>query len=142
MFKTHKPSTRRPAIQLHVKTILNRIQHFAGFVYREVRFRDHGCSLHIDIHLEAHACSDGRCATCLKPAPGYDHQSERSWLFPPLWNIPTHFHYAPRRVQCPEHGIGVEHIPWSAGKRPVTIAMMDFLARWARRLSWRKTARA
>jgi len=35
----------------------------------------------------------------------------------------------------------VEHIPWSQGKRPVTTAMMGFLARWARRLSWRETAR-
>lgn len=142
LFKDCKTPTRRPAIQLHVKTILNRIQHFAGFVYREVRFRDHGSSLHIDIYLAAHACSDGQCATCLKPVPGYDRQPERSWLFPPLWNIPTHFHYAPRRVECPEHGIGVEHIPWSAGKRPVTIPMMVFLARWARRLSWRETAQA
>jgi transposase len=36
----------------------------------------------------------------------------------------------------------VEYIPWSDGKRPVTCAMMGFLARWARRLSWRETARA
>jgi transposase len=35
----------------------------------------------------------------------------------------------------------VEYIPWSDGKRPVTCAMMGFLARWARRLSWRETAR-
>jgi transposase len=35
----------------------------------------------------------------------------------------------------------VEHIPWSEGKRPITSAMMGFLARWARRLSWRETAR-
>ena len=28
------------------------------------------------------------------------------------------------------------------GKRPVTVAMMGFLARWARRLSWRETAQA
>jgi len=35
----------------------------------------------------------------------------------------------------------VEHIPWSQGKRPMTTAMMGFLARWARRLSWRETAR-
>jgi transposase len=34
----------------------------------------------------------------------------------------------------------VEHIPWSDGKRPITCAMMGFLARWARRLSWRETA--
>ena len=34
----------------------------------------------------------------------------------------------------------VEHIPWSDGKRPLTTAMMEFLARWVRRLSWRETA--
>jgi transposase len=43
-------------------------------------------------------------------------------------------------VECVEHGIVVEHIPWSDGKRPLTTAMMGFLARWARRLSWRETA--
>ena len=44
-------------------------------------------------------------------------------------------------VECAEHGVVVEHIPWSEGKRPVTCAMMGFLAGWARRLSWRETAR-
>jgi transposase len=134
-------NTRRPAIQLQVKTVLNRIQHFAGFVYREIRLRDEDI-LQLDIYLSAHASCDGKCAICLKAAPGYDRQPERSWLFPPLWQIPTNFHYAPRRVKCPEHGIGVEHIPWSDGKRPFTIPMMIFLAQWARRLSWRETAQA
>jgi len=60
----------------------------------------------------------------------------------PLWGIPTYFVYAPRRVECPEHGVVVEHMPWSEGKRPITTAMMGFLARWARHLSWRQTARA
>jgi len=141
--KTNKPSTeRKPAIQLQIKTILNRIQHFAGFVYREVRLRNHGSSSEIDIHIEAHAAMDGKCAVCLKQAPGYDHLPKRSWSFVPLWGIPTNFFYAPRRVNCPSHGIGVEHLPWSDGKRPVTIPMMVFLARWARRMSWRETARA
>lgn len=54
----------------------------------------------------------------------------------------TWFLYAPRRVECPAHGVVVEHIPWSEGKRPITTAMMGFLARWARHLSWRQTARA
>jgi transposase len=82
----------------------------------------------------------GRCSQCQKPAPGYDRLAERSWLFVPLWGIPTHFRYAPRRVECAEHGVVVEQIPWSEGKRPVTRAMMGFLARWGRRLSWRETA--
>jgi len=60
----------------------------------------------------------------------------------PLWGITTYFVYAPRRVECPEHGVVVEHMPWSEGKRPITTAMMGFLARWARHLSWRQTARA
>jgi transposase len=77
----------------------------------------------------------------LKPCPGYDQLPERRWLFVPLWGIIVHFFYRPRRVECAEHGVGVEHIPWSQGKRSVTTAMMGFLARWARRLSWRETAR-
>src|SRR6266571_4532820 len=130
-------------MQLEVKTILNRIQHFAGFVYREVRF---GYSargrLRIHVCLEPHRCSRGSCSACRKPAPGYDRLPQRSWLFVPLWGIKTYFFYAPRRVDCPVHGVVVEHIPWSEGKRPVTLTMMCFLSRWARRLSWRETARA
>jgi transposase len=98
-------------------------------------------ALRIDIHLEAHAAMKGRCAHCQQPLSTYDHQPERAWTFVPLWGIPTCFRYAPRRVNCAEHGIGVEHLPWSAGKRPISIPMMLFLAQWARRLSWRETAR-
>jgi transposase len=43
-------------------------------------------------------------------------------------------------VQCPTHGVVVEYIPWSEGKRPMTRSMMALLAGWARRLSWRETA--
>ena len=96
----------------------------------------------IVITVEPHAGIRRRCSRCQKPAPGYDCLPQRRWLFVPLWGIATYFCYAPRRVECAEHGIVVEHIPWSDGKRPVTCAMMGFLARWARRLSWRETARA
>jgi transposase len=96
----------------------------------------------IEIIIEPHGGIRGRCSHCRRPAPGYDRLPQRRWLFVPLWGIPTHFRYAPRRVECAEHGVVVEHIPWSDGKRRVTYAMMGFLARWARRLSWRETARA
>ena len=94
----------------------------------------------IEIMVEPHGGIRARCSECQRPAPGYDRLPERRWSFVPLWGIPTYFRYAPRRVQCAEHGVIVEHIPWSDGKRPVTCAMMGFLARWARRLSWRETA--
>ena len=130
-------------MQLEVKTILNRIQHFVGFVYQDVRL--HGGRIGqpwLTVTLQPHKGVRGRCSECRRPAPGYDRLPQRHWLFVPLWGMPSWFLYAPRRVECPEHGIVVEHIPWNEGKRPITLAMMGFLARWARRLSWRETARA
>jgi len=129
-------------MQLEVKTILNRIQHFAGFVYRDVRLCCEGQKPRcIEITVEAHRQRGARCSECRRPAPGYDRLAQRPWLFVPLWNITTYLLYAPRRVNCPDHGVIVEHIPWSEGKRPITVAMMCFLSLWARRLSWRETAR-
>ena len=95
----------------------------------------------IEIAVEPHGGIRGRCARCRRPGPDYDRLRQRRWLFVPLWGIPTHFCYAPRRVECAGHEVVVEHIPWSDAKRPVTCAMTGFLARWARRLSWRETAR-
>jgi transposase len=94
----------------------------------------------IEVTLASHSGMRSRCSQCRLAAPGYDRLPERHWDFVPLWGIPVSFRYAPRRVECVEHGIVVEHIPWSDGKRPLTTAMMGFLARWARRLSWRETA--
>ncbi len=131
----------KPTTQLEVKTVLNRIQRFVGFVYQSVQMRGSGGSLRVEVKIEPHQRIRGKCSTCLQRCPGYDRLEERRWLFVPLWGIIVHLFYAPRRVECPEHGIAVEHIPWSQGKRPVATAMMGFLARWARRLSWRETAR-
>src|SRR5512135_3744466 len=131
-------------MQLEVKTILNCIQRFPGFVYQEVRLRcwEEGKPRRIEIKLEPHRSTRARCSRCDKPTPGYDVLPERRWEHVPLWGIKTYFYYTPRRVNCSEHGVVVEHIPWSDGKRPVTLSMMGFLARWARRLSWRETAHA
>jgi transposase len=116
------------------------VQGFVGFVYREVRMLGDKRPEAIEVRVAAHAGIGARCSQCQRRSPGYDRLPERRWQFVPLWGIPVWFLYAPRRVQCIEHGVVVEHIPWSDGKRPVTMAMMGFLARWARRLSWQETA--
>ena len=71
-------------MQVEVKTILNRIQHFVGFVYREVRLRAPWGKLRIEVAIEAHRAIRGKCSECRLPAPGYDRLPERSWLFVPL----------------------------------------------------------
>jgi transposase len=129
-------------MQLEVKTILNRIQHFVGFVYQDIRLCSPRGKLCLEITVEAHQGIGGKCSQCRQPSPGYDRLPPRRWLFVPLWGIVTWFCYRARRVTCAEHGVVVEHLPWSEGKRPITTAMMGFLSRWGRRLSWRETARA
>jgi transposase len=118
------------------------VQRFVGFVCREVRMLCvQGRPESIGITLKPHGGIRARCSRCLRPSPGYDLLQERRWLSVPLWGIPTYFCCAPRRVACGEHGIVVEYIPWSDGKRRMTCSMMGFLALWARRLNWRETGR-
>ncbi len=45
-----------------------------------------------------------------------------------------------RRVSCPHCGVRVEVVPWAEGKRAITTPYAWFLARWAKRLSWREVA--
>jgi transposase len=129
-------------MQLQLKTLLNAVQPLVGFVYQDVQLlRDRkGRPRQVQITLRPKKGIRAKCSRCLQPAPGYDQLAQRSWLFVPLWGLMTCFLYTPRRVDCPQHGVVVEHLPWSAGKRPLTLAMMGFLALWARRLSWRETA--
>src|SRR5882724_8642504 len=47
--------------------------------------------------------------------------------------------HAARRLNC---GVVVEEVPWGDGKHQLTRAYMLFLARWARKLSWKETAEA
>ncbi len=45
-----------------------------------------------------------------------------------------------RRVQCPRCGIKVERIPWAEGKNHLTTTYVWFLAKWAKRFSWKEVA--
>ena len=87
------------------------MQHFAGFVYREVRLLESA----IEVQVEAHAGRRGRCSQWRQPSPGYDRLPEQRWQFVPLWGIPVWFLYAPRRVRCRELGVVIEQIPCSVG---------------------------
>ena len=119
-------------------TILNHCHHFRGFVYQSTRFdRDENL---MEIVIRPRQGSAAICSGCHHPAPGYDHLPERRFEFIPLWGILVFFLYCMRRVNCPTCGILVEDVPWGQGKHQLTKAYMLFLARWARKLSWKETA--
>jgi transposase len=121
-------------------TILNSCHHFPGFVYHNARFTADRRS--IEISLRPRRRSAAICSRCHYPAPGYDQLPERRFEFIPFWGFFVFLLYAMRRVDCRRCAVVVEEVPWCDGKHTLTKAYMLFLARWARRLSWKETAAA
>lgn len=119
-----------------LKSILNRVEPLKSFVYKTVRFVDGA----IEAHIEPRANGRPICSGCGRKRPGYDRLPPRRFQFVPLWNIAVFFVYAMRRVDCPTCGVTVERVPWGEGKEHLTTSYRWFLARWARRLSWKETA--
>lgn len=125
---------------MQLKTILNRVQKFKSFVYTTVRWVEHAGKPALEVEIEPRANSRGLCSGCERPRPGYDKLAVRRFEFVPLWGMKVFFVYAPRRVDCPSCGVRVERLPWASGKHRMTDAYAWFLARWARRLSWKEVA--
>jgi hypothetical protein len=118
------------------------MQHFAGFVYQEAKRC--GCSVTrgslraIEIRLEP-VSQHVRSVLAVSEAGPLAMIDWRSGAGLAICSAVGNPHpiSGTRRGgwKCAEQGVVVEQIPWSEGKRPVTRAMMGFLARSARRLS-------
>jgi len=125
-----------------LKSILNRVQFHSGFVYGSVRLVEKSARLLIEIEIRPRKGSRPICSVCGITGPGYDSLPVRRFEFVPLWGIAVFFLYAMRRVECPRCGIKVERIPWADGKNHLTTTYAWFLAKWAKRLSWKEVADA
>ena len=124
---------------MQVKTILNRIQRHRSFVYGPARLVQ-GTRLTLEVEVRPRANARAKCSGCGQSAPGYDTLPARRFEFVPLWGIAVFLLYAMRRVSCTTCGVKVEAVPWATGKHQITDTYAWFLARWARRLSWKEVA--
>jgi transposase len=119
-------------------TILNQCHRFPGFVYQGAKFTtDHRT---IEVAVRPRRGSAAVCSGCHQPSPGYDHLDERRFEFIPVWGFLVFFLYRMRRVNCRQCGVVVEEVPWGSGKHHLTKVYMQFLAHWARKLSWKEVA--
>jgi len=125
---------------MQLKTILNRVEPCKSFVYGKSRFVEGAPRPTIEV--EVHSRRNGRpiCSGCGQVRPGYDRMAARRFEFVPLWGIAVVFVYTMRRVDCPACGVKVECVPWCDGKNHLTTTYRWFLARWAKRLSWKEVA--
>jgi transposase len=127
-------------VRMQLKTILNRVQKFKSFVYKTVKLSELAGEPVLIVDIVARAHSTAICSGCGRRRPGYDTLEPRRFEFVPLWGIPVFFIYTLRRVQCRRCGVKVESVPWANGKHTLTKTYMQFLARWAKRLSWQEVA--
>ena len=124
---------------MRVKSILNRVEKNKPFVCARERWGEGDKELLIE--MRPRVGSRGVCSGCGEAAPGYDTLPARRFEFVPLWGIRVFYVYALRRVQCRRCGVKVEKVPWAVGKQTLTRSYMQFLATWARRVSWLEVAR-
>jgi len=119
---------------------LNKCYKFKCFVYGKVRpvFRNGEECLEIDVVPRRN--SKAICSCCSKPAPLYDKLDVRRFEFIPLWGYRVFLVYLMRRVNCVDCGVKVEQVPWARGKRELTDTYQQFLAHWAKKLSWTEVA--
>ena len=129
------------------RTLLNKCHPLKRFVYGSVRFRDGRRPFLFGrrpppsrgqrpVRRSVRAAGGARLPA-YRPGEGAEAVPVRSDP-----RLAGYFRYRMRRVRCPRCGVKVGRVPWAEGKSPQTKAYQLFLARWARRLSWKETAEA
>lgn len=72
----------------------------------------------IEVRARPYERLQGRCPNCMQKRPGYDggRGETTRWRGPNLNGVVTEVKYQPRRVNCPEHGVVTEYVPWQDGR--------------------------
>jgi transposase len=127
---------------MQLKSILNSVERHKGFVYERVSWDSEVPDKTLLVSVRPRSGTRGYCSGCGKQSRTYDTMKPRRFQFIPLWGIIVYFVYAMRRIDCGTCGVTVEMVPWVDGKKRITKSFGWFLARWAKRLSWKETAEA
>jgi transposase len=127
---------------MRIRTLLNKCQYLKSFVYENEFLENKNGQEVLVVQITPRKNSKPRCSCCGKRNTIYDHQSQRDFEFVPMWGFKVFFRYNLRRVNCPTCGVKVEHIPWAESKHTLTNAYAQFLAHWAKKLSWLEVARS
>jgi len=123
-----------------IKTLLNKVERFKSFIYGDADFQQVRGEEALVIEVKARSNSKPACPVCGKRGKVHGLQKLRLYEYVPVWAFKVYFAYIARRMICPVHGILVEAVPWGHGKERMTTSYKIYLARWARRLSWKETA--
>lgn len=126
-----------------LKTVLNlnhNRMHVTNCEQAEVTIHRYGEThrqTRICVHVRPYTRVQKLCPVCRKRCPGYDTKSstESSWRAPNLNGVPVYICYRPNRIECSEHGILTEYIPWADGTSRFTEDFNNEIAWMACRMS-------
>ena len=119
-----------------VKSILQKVFCVKRFTIEKVEKGDEG----LYGSITARGRSKPRCPECKRTAWSNGHVKERIWRFIPAWGIQIFLRYTPRRVICKKCGPGVEDMPWSMGKSPISLHLAVVIAMLTRKQPWKDVA--
>ncbi len=123
---------------MELKTLLNHVHPIRGFVYGRVQLEG---GQRLNVEVRPRRGSRPRCSRCGKRRRTKDTaRRARAFRFIPVWGVMVFLLYRMRRADCPRCGVTVEMVPWSEGKQRTCYVYRQFLAFWARRLSWSETS--
>ncbi len=126
---------------MRIITLLNKFYYLKSFVYSKDSIEEVKDAKAYVVEIQVRKNGLAKCSGCEQPMPVYDRQKvSRLFEFVPLWGMNVYFRYRMRRVSCSKCGVKIESIPWADGKSHLTKPYQIFLAKWARRLSWKETA--
>lgn len=87
--------------------------------------------LRIIVHAQPFKRSMKICPKCGRRCSGYDTkdpEKETTWRAPNINGVPVLIRYTPKRIECPEHGVLTENIPWADGNSHFTEAFNNEVA--------------
>lgn len=103
---------------------IDQVEYIAGesIMYGENDRRDH-----IEGHARPYKRIQRRCPVCGKKCSLYDHKTSEkvTWRADALNGVPVFIYSRPVRIECPEHGVLTEHIPWTDGHSHFTKGFND-----------------
>lgn len=102
------------------------------------RFQDRGKELHLGVKPYKNGCLCPECGRrCRIVRYAVD---ERSWKDLAVFGLQVYFHYAPKEIECPTHGLLQEEIPWAHAYERVTYRLEFRVCALAKRMTQKAAA--
>jgi transposase len=119
-----------------LEKLLERLLGVKGLRVRGARFEPNGVVVEVRPPRRK-----SRCGVCGRPCPRYDSYPPRLWRHLALGRTAFWLSYAPHRVECRQHGVRVEQVPWAAHGSHFTREFEEMVAWLAQRMDKSATCR-